>query len=1378
MDPSGKARLRQQLLSSENDINTLSGFAASGRLQFAESSFPPQRPMHAQNPAAYPQNPAYPQQQNYSNHDVMTPVAERGGYPHPGSRKASMASMSSMSMQRLFRRKGDGGHFDEEAGADINDVAGSNLSFTDITHIRGTGGRYNTMSFSSMDTAPIIPVLGAVGSNGAKSLNNVQYRKYMNHQKKLNLAQSARAMSLAGGGNPMAPDQHTMSMNLSPNNSRAMSLGNPMNQNQGPRAMSLNSNVMLRSGPPGQQRPRPNMNGQYMPNQYGQMPPNQQYMGQPHMGQPMGQQGMGQQPMGPYVGHNMNQYNGQGYPQGMAPGGPRTASLRSGNYPQSYRGPPPTGRANSLSNNAMGMGPLMQQQYQGPMNNGQLPGGPYQSMAPNRYNPQGQFAYQNGPQQNGLRPEDHLQGQAQGKSTDSFMNLVEEEDEKDFDEKDDAQPPVNAERNTEAQRNVEVPETEEQHKPGPVRSQSLGSSSLGASANTTLPAPLAPPSQAIKAPFMGASANTSPPLTAPTSPVKNAASPVLAASSLKQPSKLGASANTSLPLSQPGGTHDLDDEDTAHVYKFEEGESSPQLSRKSTVKRSNSKRVRKLDLFKRKPPSSPEPVYEDSGDNGNVEDADIRGDRLSKKLMLEFNDGEMKQYQLDLAEKFKAIGASASGDKDVFTTAPEFISPAKKKKSRFSKELPPPPPGGNAGLEELSDFEERQKDEQSYDYDDNVSMAVLTVTKDSSYSNDTQGAKRTRPIKLRSLVANTAFSNFRSPSMSSQQTFGLELAPKDSAEINASEQATPMSPVVDQPELPSPNVTRDMSMAMEKGNPEGARDSKHSPFDQFDEPVELSTSNDIEGPTLYQNNHYEEAADKHSESESQSSVYTTDTPKRSDIIATLESSSSEHQSPSAYSPEKINTENSIRLEDASNDAEQPGSNYSRDVPVLNYSDAPLSVLNEGETKPFNEDANVQPNQVELDYENGQKASEMSDLNAIPDADAVVRKRAATISRSNSELKLQGLLPTGGLIRREPKEPISSSANDSETEKSDRRRSASSSISYKSKNFMKRLSRSGSKRTDDVHDDGTLKQRVASTKSLQEPARAPLKFSKDELAIMTCNNDLQNELHLVTSELAMSIKRELKLELQLRTRYGLGEDMLPSGNLIEEQLMEKTRALAEMQDKLNNERRLRFISEEHAILAEHGQSPSALKLDYEKNEIYKQLLAKNDLVNQLQDRLDELDGNRNSDHDEDFLHKYNDLLKENSELKMKLDETQKQASSTRAVGSVHNDQHSAGDAHEYDQAQILSLRTQRDELREMITKLTSAKDVELKIAQERIKTLEEKLENMSMISDKLTRRQDKGAGSAHGSGTSTPFGNAQGGKLQGLAIVSPTKRFFD
>lgn len=270
----------------------------------------------------------------------------------------------------------------------------------------------------------------------------------------------------------------------------------------------------------------------------------------------------------------------------------------------------------------------------------------------------------------------------------------------------------------------------------------------------------------------------------------------------------------------------------------------------------------------------------------------------------------------------------------------------------------------------------------------------------------------------------------------------------------------------------------------------------------------------------------------------------------------------------------------------------------------------------------------------------------------------------------------------------------------------------------------------------------------------------LTFTKKDLRIMNCNNELLDELELVTTELAMCIKRELSLDLELK-----------SPNTVLQHLQH----LSELQAKLNEERRHRIIAEEHVLLHEHNQSPSLLQINYEKDDIYKQLLIKTDMVAQLEDKLAEYQL-QNNGNDRDLASKYNDLLKEVTDLKLRVipelekkrdeeddkellldydDEIYGQKQMLLATPDA-KDNVFTGD---YD---ITKIRSQRDELRDVVTQLTRKHEYELRAAQDKIRILEKKYEDMREMNAKMSKMEGTGG---------------RGGKLQGFSIVDPTRREF-
>ncbi|KAG7663438.1 uncharacterized protein J8A68_003090, partial [[Candida] subhashii] len=102
----------------------------------------------------------------------------------------------------------------------------------------------------------------------------------------------------------------------------------------------------------------------------------------------------------------------------------------------------------------------------------------------------------------------------------------------------------------------------------------------------------------------------------------------------------------------------------------------------------------------------------------------------------------------------------------------------------------------------------------------------------------------------------------------------------------------------------------------------------------------------------------------------------------------------------------------------------------------------------------------------------------------------------------------------------------------------------------------------------------------------------------------------------------------------------------------------------------------------------------------------------------------------------------------------------------------------------------NLREQRDELRDVIENLIKNNSIEMKSAQDKIENLQGKLNDMKLINQKLTTRGGRGdddndyingyiGGDGSGGGNGQYYGNRKnGGKLQGLAVISSSNRLFD
>ncbi|EDO17097.1 hypothetical protein Kpol_1025p17 [Vanderwaltozyma polyspora DSM 70294] len=112
------------------------------------------------------------------------------------------------------------------------------------------------------------------------------------------------------------------------------------------------------------------------------------------------------------------------------------------------------------------------------------------------------------------------------------------------------------------------------------------------------------------------------------------------------------------------------------------------------------------------------------------------------------------------------------------------------------------------------------------------------------------------------------------------------------------------------------------------------------------------------------------------------------------------------------------------------------------------------------------------------------------------------------------------------------------------------------------------------------------------------------ITNEQLHLLTENKELMNEVVLVSTELAESIKRETYLEEKIKLleegrRTKEEEDK--SLEYFEIELRKKSEKIVELIQQLNDERLRRFIAEEQVLLNDNGVKPSSAEL---VNKIYK------------------------------------------------------------------------------------------------------------------------------------------------------------------------------
>lgn len=109
------------------------------------------------------------------------------------------------------------------------------------------------------------------------------------------------------------------------------------------------------------------------------------------------------------------------------------------------------------------------------------------------------------------------------------------------------------------------------------------------------------------------------------------------------------------------------------------------------------------------------------------------------------------------------------------------------------------------------------------------------------------------------------------------------------------------------------------------------------------------------------------------------------------------------------------------------------------------------------------------------------------------------------------------------------------------------------------------------------------------------------ISGEQLNLITENKELMNELTLVSTELAESIKRETELEERIRlyetnnSAPTFDDSSSVSFSDFEKELRKKSSKIVQLIQQLNDERLKRFIAEEQLLLQENGTKPSSIEL---------------------------------------------------------------------------------------------------------------------------------------------------------------------------------------
>ncbi|SCU96954.1 LAME_0F18008g1_1 [Lachancea meyersii CBS 8951] len=232
---SNKAQLRSQLLSNDvGNINVaeeppVSDSRAVPPMMGNPNNFPPNGPQFY---ASHDQHLQYGRQPPYGNQASHAGGMPASGFPSQGPRASSITSQStagpgkrslqSTGISNLFKfRQGryKERENDNEEEIFMTDSENSVLTFNDISSMRNNGGHKYGFGGGMDDTSPIIPTLM---TKSHQNMSNIEYRKHMAAQKKMNyntitkqnkfaaqggVRNDPRAMSLQHSRNPYASQQ-------------------------------------------------------------------------------------------------------------------------------------------------------------------------------------------------------------------------------------------------------------------------------------------------------------------------------------------------------------------------------------------------------------------------------------------------------------------------------------------------------------------------------------------------------------------------------------------------------------------------------------------------------------------------------------------------------------------------------------------------------------------------------------------------------------------------------------------------------------------------------------------------------------------------------------------------------------------------------------------------------------------------------------------------------------------------------------------------------------------------------------------------------------------------------------------------------------------
>ncbi|CCH59745.1 hypothetical protein TBLA_0B09280 [Henningerozyma blattae CBS 6284] len=130
------------------------------------------------------------------------------------------------------------------------------------------------------------------------------------------------------------------------------------------------------------------------------------------------------------------------------------------------------------------------------------------------------------------------------------------------------------------------------------------------------------------------------------------------------------------------------------------------------------------------------------------------------------------------------------------------------------------------------------------------------------------------------------------------------------------------------------------------------------------------------------------------------------------------------------------------------------------------------------------------------------------------------------------------------------------------------------------------------------------------------------ISAEQFHILEENKTLMNEIKLLSTELAESVRRETymeeKFEMLSSTKGFKITDVKSEFSIVdfENELKKKSSKIVELIQQLNTERMKRFVAEEQVLLQENGCKPASITLVNEINRLKREIQAKDEAIRQL------------------------------------------------------------------------------------------------------------------------------------------------------------------